>query len=143
MKPKRAMSMEWIFVLSVWFMNHGVPHSLMDDLTWIGKEFFQLLAEEKEKYAIRDFQGYGQIFVVSEEQKRDWGDLLGLTTSPSECKDLNVWPLQPTDFRCTSNIYVRGGKYSMLYNTKSLHDFYDSYKTYVFNILMMMVVNDV
>ena len=71
-------------------VNHGVPHYLMDDITRIGKEFFQLPAEEKEKYAIRDFQGYGQIFVVSEEQKRDWGDWLGLIISPQQSRNLST-----------------------------------------------------
>jgi isopenicillin N synthase-like dioxygenase len=71
----------------------------MDDITRIGKEFFQLPAEEKEKYAIRDFQGYGQIFVVSEEQKRDWGDLLGLIISPPQSRNLSVWPSVPSEFR--------------------------------------------
>lgn len=93
---------EWGFFQVV---NHGVPHSLMDDITRIGKEFFQLPAEEKEKYAIRDFQGYGQIFVVSEEQKRDWGDLLGLIISPLQSRNLSVWPSVPSDFRQIVDAY--------------------------------------
>jgi len=39
-------------------MNHGVPCSLMDDITRIGKDFFQLPSDEKEKHAIKYFQNY-------------------------------------------------------------------------------------
>jgi isopenicillin N synthase-like dioxygenase len=87
-------------------VNHGIPNSLIDGVKRVGKEFFQLPLEEKQKYSVKpDLQGYGQTFVVSEEQKLDWGDLLGLLMFPSEYRDLNVWPVKPTDFRCTSNIF--------------------------------------
>eukprot|EP01018_Ginkgo_biloba_P006700 Gb_18198 [translate_table: standard] len=80
-------------------VNHGVPHSLIDEIKRVGKEFFELPLEEKQKYAVRDMQGYGQIFVVSEEQKLDWGDLLGLIIAPPKHKNPCVWPADPTDFR--------------------------------------------
>ena len=79
-------------------MNHGVPHSLIDDITRIGK-FFQLPAEENEKYAVRDYERYGKIFIVFEEQKLDWGDLLGLIISPLSSRILSVWPSVPSDFK--------------------------------------------
>ncbi|XP_059076819.1 2-oxoglutarate-dependent dioxygenase 11-like [Cryptomeria japonica] len=43
--------------------------------------------------------GYGQIFVVSEDQKLDWGDLLGLIISPPRSRNLSLWPAVPADFR--------------------------------------------
>jgi len=94
-------------------VNHGISNSLIDGIKRVGKEFFHLPLEGKQKHAVKpgDLQGYGQTFVVSEVQKLDWGDLLGLTMSPTNYRDLSVWPLQPTDFRCTSNIYFHGGKY--------------------------------
>ena len=89
-------------------MNRGVPHSLIDDITRIGKEFFQLLAEENEKYAVRDYEGYGKIFIVFEEQKLDWGDLLGLIISPLPSRNLSVWP--------SVSSYFRYAQYYMVYN---------------------------
>jgi isopenicillin N synthase-like dioxygenase len=73
-------------------VNHGISNSLIDGIKRVGKEFSQLPLEDKQKYAVKpgNLEGYGQTFVVSEEQKLDWGDLLGLTTFASECKDLNV-----------------------------------------------------
>jgi hypothetical protein len=49
-----------------------------------------------------DLQGYGQTFVLFEQQKLDWSDLLGLIMLPSDDRDLNVWPAQPTDFSKTA-----------------------------------------
>eukprot|EP00253_Pinus_taeda_P025781 PITA_25781 len=88
-------------------VNHGIPKSLIDGIKRVGKEFFQLPFAEKGKYAVKpgDVEGYGQRFVVSEEQKLDWGDLLGLTTSPLDRRDLNVWPIHPTDFREIADSY--------------------------------------
>ena len=88
-------------------MNHGIKNSLIDGVKRVGKEFFHLPLEEKQKYAVKpgDLQGYGQTFVVSGQQKRDWGDLLGLIMSPSDYRDFNVWPVQPNDFRCSSIIF--------------------------------------
>eukprot|EP01018_Ginkgo_biloba_P006695 Gb_18191 [translate_table: standard] len=93
---------EWGFFQVV---NHGVPHSLIDEIKRVGNEFFELPLEEKQKYAVRDMQGYGQVFVVSEEQKLDWGDLLGLMITPTKQKNLSVWPADPTDFRGIADAY--------------------------------------
>lgn len=89
---------EWGFFQVV---NHGIKNSLIDGVKRVGKEFFHLPLEEKQKYAVKrgDLQGYGQTFMVSGQQKRDWGDLLGLIMSPSDYRDFNVWPVQPNDFR--------------------------------------------
>jgi len=42
---------------------------------------------------------------VSEEQKRDWGDLLGLIISPQQSRNLSVWPSVPSDFRQIVDAY--------------------------------------
>eukprot|EP00253_Pinus_taeda_P012314 PITA_12314 len=88
-------------------VNHGIPNSLLDGVKRVGKEFFQLPLEEKQKYAVKagSLEGYGQRFVVSEDQKLDWGDLLGLLMFPSDNRDLSVWPLQPPDFREIADSY--------------------------------------
>ncbi|GLJ27426.1 hypothetical protein SUGI_0538520 [Cryptomeria japonica] len=88
-------------------VNHGIPHSLLDTLKRIGKDFFQLPLEKKQRYSLRpgDLQGYGQTFVVSENQKLDWGNVLGLVMYPPELRDLNFWPSEPADFRENVNAY--------------------------------------
>lgn len=62
-------------------------------------EFFKLPLEEKE--AIKQLpgliEGYGQMFVHSEEQKLDWADMLTLVTKPH--KDMRFWPTIPSSFR--------------------------------------------
>ncbi|XP_057829622.2 protein SRG1-like [Cryptomeria japonica] len=95
---------EWGFFQVV---NHGIPHSLIDRVKRIGKEFFQLPLEKKQRYSVRpgNLQGYGQTFVVSESQKLDWGNLLGLIMSPPECRDMNLWPTEPADFRENVDAY--------------------------------------
>jgi isopenicillin N synthase-like dioxygenase len=110
---------KYILVGVLQVVNHSIRNSLIDGIKRVGKEFFQIPLEEKQKYAVKpgDLEGYGQTFVASEEQKLDLGDLLGLLSSPSDYKDLNAWPVQPTDFRCTSNIYFHGGKYHKIFLT--------------------------
>ncbi|XWS07734.1 hypothetical protein CRYUN_Cryun41cG0015700 [Craigia yunnanensis] len=56
--------------------------------------FFELPPEEKKKYAQagNDLQGYGQFYVVSEEQKLDWCDMVFLITLPPEIRNLKYWP---------------------------------------------------
>ena len=67
----------------------------------IEKEFFQLPLKTKQKYSVKPgyLQNYGHTFVVSENQKLDQGNLLGLIMSPLECNDTNLWPTEPADFR--------------------------------------------
>ncbi|KAJ0959978.1 hypothetical protein J5N97_000268 [Dioscorea zingiberensis] len=50
--------------------------------------FFQLPLEEKKVYAQQpgSIEGYGQAFVVSEEQKLDWGDMAALDQYSLELK---------------------------------------------------------
>ncbi|KAH1155069.1 hypothetical protein GLYMA_18G184800v4 [Glycine max] len=64
-------------------------------------EFFELPAEEKKKYAMdsSDIQGYGQAYVVSEEQTLDWSDALMLVTYPTRYRKLQFWPKTPEGFK--------------------------------------------
>ena len=63
--------------------------------------FFELPLEEKKKYAMaaNDVQGYGQTFVVSEEQKLEWCDMMFLIAHPSSGKNLKYWPLAIPGFK--------------------------------------------
>lgn len=64
-------------------------------------DFFELPLVEKKVYAMapNDFQGYGQGYVVSDEQKLDWNDLIFLITSPPKYKNMKHWPTALTGFR--------------------------------------------
>ncbi|KAH9295967.1 hypothetical protein KI387_039555, partial [Taxus chinensis] len=58
-------------------VNHGIPESLLKRTKKAVGEFFELPLKEKKKYAQPpdDVEGYGQAYVVTEDQKLDWGDL--------------------------------------------------------------------
>ncbi|KAH9306700.1 hypothetical protein KI387_011104, partial [Taxus chinensis] len=79
-------------------VNHGIPLNLMEKMKGIMREFIQLPLEEKIKYEVQDLEGYGQTFVVSNNQKLDWTDTMYLTTLPPESRKLNLWPTRPLDF---------------------------------------------
>ncbi|MCE5166007.1 hypothetical protein HAX54_013960 [Datura stramonium] len=72
---------EWGFFQLI---NHGVNCSVVEKMRDETKKFFDLPLEEKNKFeqSPGDTDGFGQLFVVSEEQKLDWGDLFYLKISP-------------------------------------------------------------
>ncbi|XP_077229918.1 protein SRG1-like isoform X2 [Tasmannia lanceolata] len=65
-------------------VNHGVSYSLIERTKSEIQDFFKLPLEEKKNFSQQpnDLQGYGQAFVVSEEQKLNWGDMFYLVTLP-------------------------------------------------------------
>ncbi|KAH7659167.1 (S)-norcoclaurine synthase protein [Dioscorea alata] len=65
------------------------------------EEFFQLPLQEKKAYEQipGTVEGYGQAFVVSEEQKLDWGDMYFLSTRPVSGRNLKLWPTNPPTFK--------------------------------------------
>ncbi|CAM0871247.1 unnamed protein product [Alopecurus aequalis] len=71
------------------------------------QQFFQLPAETKKQFAQErgQLEGYGQLFVVSEDQKLDWADMLFLYTRPPEDRKMRFWPDQPANFRSTLDKY--------------------------------------
>ncbi|OEL12663.1 Protein SRG1 [Dichanthelium oligosanthes] len=82
-------------------LNHGVPEEVIVNIKRDIQQFFQLPLEVKNAYAQRpgDLQGYGQAYVVSEDQKLDWADMLCIIAQPSEARDMKLWPAQPLTFR--------------------------------------------
>ena len=82
-------------------INHGVPEALISNIKTDTTKFFKLPLKEKEAYAKspNDLEGYGQTFVVSEEQKLDWADMMYLITTPSTSRDMRFWPTNPPTFR--------------------------------------------
>ncbi|KAL3376961.1 hypothetical protein AABB24_003405 [Solanum stoloniferum] len=72
---------EWGFFQLI---NHGVNSSLVGKIKNEIKELFNLPLEEKKKFeqSSGELDGFGQHFVVSDEQKLDWADLFYLKTAP-------------------------------------------------------------
>ncbi|KAK6930130.1 Non-hem dioxygenase N-terminal domain [Dillenia turbinata] len=62
---------EWGFFQVI---NHEIDISLLERIEKLSMEFFMLPLEEKKKYPMLPgtVQGYGQAFVLSEDQKLDW-----------------------------------------------------------------------
>ncbi|KAE9605623.1 putative codeine 3-O-demethylase [Lupinus albus] len=82
-------------------INHGVNPSLVESVKIGVQEFFNLPMEEKKKLWQKpgDLEGFGQLFVISEEQKLDWGDLFYINTLPSYTRNPNLLPNIPQPFR--------------------------------------------
>lgn len=89
---------EWGFFQLI---NHGVPEELIEKMKADIVEFFNLPYEEKKAFAQlpNSLEGYGQIFVKSEDQKLDWGDMMTLGTHPSSQRKMRFWPTHPPTFR--------------------------------------------
>lgn len=71
-------------------------------------EFFSLPLVEKKKYAMakNDIQGYGQGYVVSDQQKLDWNDLIFLITLPPKYRNIKYWPETLQGFRCINKFFL-------------------------------------
>lgn len=65
------------------------------------QEFFNLPIEEKNKFwqTPEDIEGFGQAFVVSEEQKLDWGDMFYMITLPHSLRKSRLFPNLPLPFK--------------------------------------------
>uniref|UniRef100_M0ZTU2 Leucoanthocyanidin dioxygenase n=3 Tax=Solanum tuberosum TaxID=4113 RepID=M0ZTU2_SOLTU len=89
---------EWGFFQLV---NHGVSSSLMEKVKSEIQAFFNLPMEEKKKFEQEegDSEGYGQAFVVSEEQKLDWADMLYMITLPTHFRKPHLFPKLPASLR--------------------------------------------
>lgn len=73
----------------------------MDKVKEETEEFFKLPMEEKKKFwqTTDDVEGFGQAFVVSEEQKLDWADIFYLITLPHGIRKPHLFPNLPLPFR--------------------------------------------
>lgn len=96
---------EWGFFQLI---NHGVSSSLVEKLKLEMQNFFNLTIEEKKRFAQEpgDVEGYGQAFVVSEEQKLDWGDMFYMVTLPTHLRKPHLLPNLPLPFRETLDEYA-------------------------------------
>lgn len=81
-------------------IGHGISSSFLDKVRDLGKEFFSLPLEEKQKcFRIAgEGEGFGSDVVVSEKQTLDWSNRLFLMVLPKDRRRLNLWPENPKDF---------------------------------------------
>ncbi|KAL8091115.1 hypothetical protein AgCh_040279 [Apium graveolens] len=88
-------------------INHEVSDSLMDKVKTEIEEFFKLPLEDKRKFGQLegDIEGYGQAFVVSNEQKLDWADMFYMITLPAEIRKPHLLPQLPQSFRDAIEAY--------------------------------------
>ncbi|KAK1567775.1 hypothetical protein Q3G72_016499 [Acer saccharum] len=88
-------------------LNHGVSEAVIEKMKTDINEFFKLPLEEKMAYAQlpNTIEGYGQAFVVSEDQKLDWGDMLFLLSQPASIRNIKLWPTNPASFRASLEEY--------------------------------------
>ena len=90
-------------------VNHGVSSSLVEKTKTEIQNIFNLPLEEKKKYwqNSEEVEGFGQAFVVSEEQKLDWNDILLLTTLPVHKRKPHLLPKLPSTFRFYPSLILR------------------------------------
>ncbi|KAL9323857.1 hypothetical protein ACSQ67_008714 [Phaseolus vulgaris] len=88
-------------------VNHGVSISLLEKVKLEIEEFFNLPMSEKKKFwqNSEHMEGFGQAFVVSEDQKLDWADLYYMITLPKHLRMPHLFPKLPHPFRHTLEVY--------------------------------------
>jgi len=74
---------------------------LVENFKKLVQEFFNLSAEEKKNFGQKpdNMEGFGQMFVVSEEHKLEWADLFYIVTLPTYIRNPNLFPSIPQPFR--------------------------------------------
>lgn len=94
----RSACEDWGFFQVV---NHGIREEILEEMKRNVMEFFALPLAEKAVLAQEPggVEGYGQAFVVSEEQTLDWADMFFLLTQPPSYHDLHLWPSRPSTFK--------------------------------------------
>ncbi|KAL0698357.1 hypothetical protein Bca4012_054479 [Brassica carinata] len=81
--------------------------SFLDKFKSEVKDFSNLPMEEKKKLWQQpsEVEGFGQAFVVSEEQKLDWSDIFLLVMQPVHLRKPHLFPKLPLPFRDTLDTY--------------------------------------
>ncbi|KAG1354758.1 leucoanthocyanidin dioxygenase [Cocos nucifera] len=103
---RRACVEEVQRVASEWgvmhIVNHGIPLELIEKVRRVGKEFFDLPIEEKEKYAndqsTGKIAGYGSKLANNASGQLEWEDYFFHLIFPQEKADMSVWPKYPADY---------------------------------------------
>ncbi|XP_049371159.1 protein SRG1-like [Solanum verrucosum] len=97
---------QWGFLQVI---NHGVTPSLLEDFKREVTELLKLPMEEKKKlWQQKDsFEGFGNAFVVSEEQKLDWSDMFGIITLPPHIRKVDLFQKLPSKLRDIMEAYSK------------------------------------
>ncbi|CAN1257896.1 2-oxoglutarate-dependent dioxygenase 11 [Linum perenne] len=95
---------DWGFFLLI---NHGVTEEVVQKMKMDVQEFFNQPLQEKMSCGKMpdNPEGYGQVFVLSEEQKLDWADVLFVRTLPVNARNMRHWPRVPSSFRDSLDQY--------------------------------------
>ncbi|KAG6511797.1 flavonol synthase 1-like [Zingiber officinale] len=99
-----AAAREWgIFQV----VNHGIPAEVVRELQRVGKAFFELPPEEKEKYASKpgSTEGYGTKLQKDLEGKKAWVDFLFHNIWPPATINYAFWPKIPPEYRKANEEY--------------------------------------
>ncbi|KAF0930266.1 hypothetical protein E2562_031875 [Oryza meyeriana var. granulata] len=82
-------------------IDHGVPDEVIGSLRNDIIEFLRQLPDAKKAYSQlpNSLEGYGQSFVMSEDQNLDWADMLYIHLHPSESRNMMFLATYPTSYR--------------------------------------------
>ncbi|VAI25088.1 unnamed protein product [Triticum turgidum subsp. durum] len=90
-------------------VNHGVPADAVAELQRVGREFFALPQEEKQRYAMDPAsgktEGYGSSVQRSPGDRKIWSDNLFHTISPPAAVNHGFWPEKPRGYREANEAY--------------------------------------
>ncbi|PAN08403.1 hypothetical protein PAHAL_1G410800 [Panicum hallii] len=90
-------------------VNHGVPSPVVAELQRVGRAFFSLPREEKERYAMDPasgrIEGYGTRLQRDLEGKKTWNDFFFHVVAPPEKVDHGAWPRSPAGYREANEAY--------------------------------------
>jgi flavonol synthase len=92
-------------------VNHGVPPPVVAELQRVGRAFFALPREEKERYAMDPasgkIEGYGTKLQRDLDGKKTWNDFFFHVVAPPEQVDHGAWPRSPAGYREANEAYCR------------------------------------
>ncbi|MCL7034922.1 hypothetical protein MKW94_013051 [Papaver nudicaule] len=96
---------EWGFFQLV---NHEVSCTLVEEVKAEIQNFFGLPIQEKRKFWQEDggeIEGFGQAFIMSKDQKLDWGDIFFMVTLPLQARKPHLFPKLPQPLREALELY--------------------------------------
>jgi hypothetical protein len=91
-------------------VNHEIPLELITKLQSVGKAFFELPQEEKEKYAkpldSQSIEGYGSKLSKGVDNKRGWVEHLFHKIWPPSDINYHFWPKNPPSYRLHNSLSI-------------------------------------